>query len=142
MIPKSIHKCEPSVFFKVLVSFTRVLMADESADVDEKAEDFIVNVLPGLIEGYAAEDADETMLTKQDETGLFFKCLTKRTVLATRNVTAEIKDRLTVMVCCYLTDNDKVEILVIVKIQKSRCFKVFTGPIFRQQKSLDELGTV
>jgi hypothetical protein len=30
-------------------------MAGESADADEKAEDFIVNVLPGLIEGYVAE---------------------------------------------------------------------------------------
>jgi hypothetical protein len=65
MIPKSIHKCEPSVFFKVLVSSTqveggsklkqrhglsRVQMAGESADADEKAEDFIFNVLPGLME--------------------------------------------------------------------------------------------
>jgi hypothetical protein len=33
---------------------SRVLMAGESADADEKAEDFIVNVLPGLIEGYVA----------------------------------------------------------------------------------------
>jgi hypothetical protein len=36
------------------------------------------------------------------------------------------KDRLAVMVCCYMTDNDKVKLLV-------------TGPIFRQQKSLDKL---
>jgi hypothetical protein len=43
-------------------------MAGESADADEKAEDFIVNVLPGLIEEYAAED-----IYNADETGLFFK---------------------------------------------------------------------
>jgi hypothetical protein len=80
MIPKSSHKCKPSVFFKVLESSTQAegdsrnlsdamvfheyLMAGESAD----AEDFIVNVLPGLIEGYAAED-----IYNADETGLFFK---------------------------------------------------------------------
>jgi hypothetical protein len=40
-------------------------MAGESADADEKAEEFIVNVLPELIEGYAAEDI-YNMLTKQD----------------------------------------------------------------------------
>jgi hypothetical protein len=43
-------------------------MAGESADADEKAEDFIVNVLPGLIEEYAAED-----IYNADETGLFFE---------------------------------------------------------------------
>jgi hypothetical protein len=31
-------------------------MAGESANAAEKAEDFTVNVLPGLKEGYAAED--------------------------------------------------------------------------------------
>jgi hypothetical protein len=36
----------------------------------ESAEDFIVNVLPWLIEGYAAED-----IYNADETGLFFQCL-------------------------------------------------------------------
>jgi hypothetical protein len=45
-------------------------MAGESADVDEKADYFIVNVLPGLIEGYAAED-----IYNDAETELFFKCL-------------------------------------------------------------------
>jgi hypothetical protein len=49
-------------------------MAGESADVDEKAEDFTVNVLPGPIEGYAAED-----FYNADETGLFFKCLPDNT---------------------------------------------------------------
>jgi hypothetical protein len=62
-------------------------MAGESADVDKKAEDFIVNVPPGLKKGNAAED-----IYNADETGLFLNaCRTKRTVLATRNVTAEIK---------------------------------------------------
>jgi hypothetical protein len=112
---------------------SRVLIAGESADADddadEKAEDFIVNVLPGLIKGYAAED-----IYNADKTGLLFKCLP--------DGGNKSKDRLTVMVCCYMTDNDKVELLVIGKIQKSRCFKVITSPIFRQQKSLDDLGTV
>jgi hypothetical protein len=55
-------------------------MAGESADADiEKAEDFIVNVLPGLIEGYAAKD-----IYNADKTGLFLKCLPK-------NATAERK---------------------------------------------------
>jgi hypothetical protein len=43
-------------------------MAGESADADiEKAEDFINNVLPGLIEGYAVED-----IYIADTTGLVF----------------------------------------------------------------------
>jgi hypothetical protein len=53
---------------------SRVLIAGESADADEKAEDFIVNVLPGLIKGYAAED-----IYNADKTGLFFKCLPDKT---------------------------------------------------------------
>jgi hypothetical protein len=83
-----------------------------------------------------------TMLTKH---GLFFKCLPDKTYGFSNEKCHggnKSKDQLTVMVCCYMTDNDKVELFVIGKIQKSRCFKVFTGPIFRQQKSLDDLGTV
>jgi hypothetical protein len=98
-------------------------MAGESADADEKAEDFIV--LPGLIEGYAAED-----IYNADETGLFFKCLPDKTYGFSNDKCHggnNSKDRLTVMVCCYMTDNDKVELLVIGKIQKSRCFEVYTG---------------
>jgi hypothetical protein len=50
-------------------------MAGESADaVIEKAEDFTVNVLPGLIRGYAAED-----IYNADETRFFFKCLPDKT---------------------------------------------------------------
>jgi hypothetical protein len=62
-------------------------MAGESADADEKAEDFIVNVLIGLIEGYAAEDIDNA-----DEIGLFFKCRPEKTYgFSNESVTAEIK---------------------------------------------------
>jgi hypothetical protein len=50
-------------------------MAGESADsAIEKAGEFIVKELPGLIEGHAAEDIYNT-----DETGLFFKCLPDKT---------------------------------------------------------------
>jgi hypothetical protein len=49
-------------------------MAGESADADEKAKDFTVNVLPGLTEGYAAD-----YIYNADETGLFFKCLPDKT---------------------------------------------------------------
>jgi hypothetical protein len=115
-------------------------MAGESADADEKAEDFIVNVLPRLLEGYAAED-----ICNADETGLFFKCRPDKTYgFSNEKCHGEnkSKDRLTVMVCCYMTDNDKVELFFIGKNQKYRCFKVFTGPIFCQQKSLDDRGTV
>jgi hypothetical protein len=53
-------------------------MAGESDDaVIEKAEDFTVNALPGLIGRYAAED-----IYNADETKLFVKCRTKRTGLA------------------------------------------------------------
>jgi hypothetical protein len=52
-----------------------LLMAGEIADADiEKAGDFIVSDLPGLIEGYAAED-----IYNADETGVFFKCLPDKT---------------------------------------------------------------
>jgi hypothetical protein len=48
-------------------------MVGESADVDiEKAEEFIVNVLPGLMEGYDAEDiynADDETSFLQMHTG-------------------------------------------------------------------------
>jgi hypothetical protein len=84
-------KCKPFVFFQVLVSSTQaigassilndamvfhvtLLMAGESADAGiEKPEDFIVNVLPGLID-IAPED-----IYNADETGLFFKCLPNKT---------------------------------------------------------------
>jgi hypothetical protein len=115
-------------------------MAGESANADEKTEDFTVNVLRGLIEGYAAED-----IYNADETGHLFKCLPDKTYGFSNEKCHggnKSKNRLTVMVSCYMTDNDKVELLVIGKIQKCRCFKVLTGPIFRQQKSLDDLGTV
>jgi hypothetical protein len=50
-------------------------MAGESADADiEKAENLIFNVLPGLIEGYTAED-----VYNADETRLVFKCLPDKT---------------------------------------------------------------
>jgi hypothetical protein len=50
-------------------------MAGESADADiEKAENLIFNVLPGLIEGYTAED-----VYNADETRLVFKCLADKT---------------------------------------------------------------
>jgi hypothetical protein len=77
-------------------------MADgESADADiEKAEDFIANVLPGLIEGYAAED-----IYNADETGVLMICCN-------------------VMVCDgNMTGTDKFKLLVIGKSQKPRCFK-------------------
>jgi hypothetical protein len=105
-------------------------MVGESADADEKAEDFTVKVLPGLIERYAAED-----IYNADETGLLFKCLPDKTYGFSNEKCYggnKNKNRLTVMVCCYMTNNDNVELHVIGKIQKSRCFKVFTGPIFRQ----------
>jgi hypothetical protein len=90
-------------------------MAGESTDADEKAEDFIVNVLPKLIEGYAAED-----IYNADETELFFKCLLDKTYGFSNKKShggSKSKDRLTAMVCCYITDNDKVVLLVIGKIQ-------------------------
>jgi hypothetical protein len=88
-------------------------MAGESADADEKAEDFIVNVLPGLIEGYAAED-----IYNVDKTGLFFKCLPDKTYGFSNEKCHGVnksKDRLIVMVCCYMTDSDKIELLVARK---------------------------
>jgi hypothetical protein len=96
-------------------------MAGESTDGSiEKDEDFTVNVLHGLIEGYAAED-----IYNADETGFFFKCLPDKTYgfgNANCHGGKKSKDRLTVMVCCNLTGNDKVELLVIGKSQLLRCF--------------------
>jgi hypothetical protein len=100
MIQKSIHKCKPYIFQgsefhasdgwfeKFKRRHGRLLIADESADANiEKAEDFIVNGLPRLIEGYAAED-----IYNADETRIVFKCLPDKTYgLATRNATAERK---------------------------------------------------
>jgi hypothetical protein len=80
-------------------------MAGENADADiEKAEDFIVNVLPGLIEGYAAED-----IYNADETGVFFKSLPDK-LYGFNNEKChggkKSKDRLTVMVFCNMTGTD------------------------------------
>jgi hypothetical protein len=73
-----------------------LLMAGESADVDtEKTEDFIVNFLPGLIEGYTEED-----IYNADGTGLFFKCLPNKTYGLSNEKChggEKSKDRLTVM---------------------------------------------
>jgi hypothetical protein len=80
-------------------------MAGESADAGiDKAEDFIFNVLPRLIEGWKIF----TMLMEKDFSLNAYR--TKYTGLGTRSETAEkSKDRLTVMVFCNLTGNDKVE---------------------------------
>jgi hypothetical protein len=86
-------------------------MAGENADANiEKAEDFIVNVLPGLIEGYAAED-----IYNADETGIVFKCLPDKTYGFSKvkcHGGKKSKDRLTVIV-----------FNMTGKIQKPRCFK-------------------
>jgi hypothetical protein len=78
--------------------------------------------MPGLIEGYAAED-----IYNADKTGLFFKCLPDKTYGCSNKKCHDgkkSKDQLTVMECCNMTGNDKIEFLVIYgKTQKPRCFK-------------------
>jgi hypothetical protein len=67
-----------------------------------------MSCLPGLIEGYASED-----IYNADETGLFFKCLLDKAYeLSNKKWPGgkKSKYRATVMVCCNMTGNDKVEL--------------------------------
>jgi hypothetical protein len=91
-------------------TFTKVLM--RTLKKHEKAEDSIVNVLSGLIEGYAADD-----IYNADETGLVFKCLPDKTYGFSNekcHCGKKSKDSHTVMVCCNM--------IIIGKSKKPMCF--------------------
>jgi DDE superfamily endonuclease/Tc5 transposase DNA-binding domain len=108
--------------FKKRHGISRLSMSGESADADmERADDFLKNTLPGLLENYSPDD-----IYNADETGLYFKCLPDKTYTFRSEKChggKKSKERLTVMVCTNMFGTDKVKLLVIGKSKKPRCFK-------------------
>ncbi|XP_055617640.1 tigger transposable element-derived protein 4-like [Toxorhynchites rutilus septentrionalis] len=94
----------------------------ESAAVDVgAAEQFKSDALPLLIADYSPQD-----IFNMDETGLFFKCLPNKTYCFKSDKChggKNSKERITVVVATNMDGSEKLELLVIGKSAKPRCFK-------------------
>ena len=94
----------------------------EGADADrEGADDWARNVLPTLLLRYEPEDVYNC-----DETGLYYRATPDGTLmLRSESVSGskKKKERLTVLLACNMTGNDKLDPFVIGKSKHPRCFK-------------------
>lgn len=97
-------------------------LCGESADANVRdREEWIVNVLPRLIQKY-----DQNDIFNADETGLFFKCLPNKTLTFKTEKCfggKQSKERITVLVASNMTGLEKLKLLVIGKAKNPRCFK-------------------
>ncbi|XP_062538252.1 tigger transposable element-derived protein 4-like [Armigeres subalbatus] len=102
------------------ISFKKI--CGESAAVDSiMAENYMTNILPGLIKEYEPMD-----IYNADETGFFYKCLPDKTY-AFKSESCHggkySKQRLTVLCATNMDGTDKLPLLVIGKSRNPRCFK-------------------
>ena len=94
----------------------------ESKDADTTAADnWVSNVLPGLLRDYDAND-----IYNADETALYFRALPDGT-LAFKSESSggskKSKERVTVLVATNMTGTDRRKLLVIGKSREPRCFR-------------------
>ena len=93
----------------------------ESAGVDMSAVDSWCRALGDIVKDYNFDD-----IYNCDETGLLFRTMpTKSYVEKTDTVhgTKGSKERLTVLLCCNMSETDKCKPMVIGKSLRPRCFK-------------------
>ncbi|XP_049315732.1 tigger transposable element-derived protein 4-like [Bactrocera dorsalis] len=117
------HEFEASTgWFKRRHGIVQKTLCGESADVNlQNREEWVMNVLPRLIENYNAND-----IFNADETGLFFKCLPNKTLTFKTEQWfggKQSRERITVMMGRNMTGSEKLKLLVIGKAKNPRCFE-------------------
>ncbi|XP_030047942.1 tigger transposable element-derived protein 4-like [Microcaecilia unicolor] len=94
----------------------------ERQDADDSgAENWVVSVLPSILNEYAPRD-----IFNADETGLYWRAIPDGTLAfkqATPTGSKASKERLTILLCCNMDGGEKLEPLVIGKSKQPRCFK-------------------
>ena len=86
-----------------------------------EVEEWRTNTLPKLLEEYAPRD-----VYNADETGLFYKCLSSRTLTMKGERCSggkKSKERITILLGANMDGSDKLPLLAIGKSAKPRCFK-------------------
>lgn len=102
------------------ISFRAICGESESVS-EEEVSDWTSTVLPSLIKGYELKD-----IFNADEFGLFFKLLPDKSLVLPKETCHGgklSKERLTVLVGANADGSEKLDLLVIGKSKKPRCFK-------------------
>lgn len=107
--------------FKKRNGLSSKVMSGESASVpEEDCQNYINDVLPGLLENYSEND-----VFNADETGLFWRCLPNKTLAFKKEDChggKQSKERITVLVAANMSGTEKLPLLIIGKSKKPHCF--------------------
>ena len=107
--------------FKRCNLIVQKVASGESAGVcNETCDKWRNEHLEKLLNEYSADD-----IFNADETGLFYKCLPEKTLAFSKEKChggKKSKERVTIMVCANMTGTEKLNLLVIGKSEKPRCF--------------------
>ena len=108
--------------FKKRHSITFRALVGEAASVDGGVvASWQKDTLPMILSRYKPED-----VYNMDETGLFYKCPNKRSMVMKGETCANgklSKERITLVMCANMTGSDKLPVLVLGKSANPRCFK-------------------
>lgn len=109
--------------FKARHGLAYKTVCGEGKKVDASVvEDWMATTLPALIEGYEPRD-----IFNVDEAGLFYNLQPEKSLCFKGEAChggQKSKQRVTVLFCCNSDGSEKVQLTVIGKSQKPRCFKV------------------
>ncbi|KAK8766588.1 hypothetical protein V5799_006630 [Amblyomma americanum] len=97
------------------------VVSGEGKKVDQSAVDEWLNTLPALISEYAPRD-----IFNADEAGLFFNLQPERSLCVKGQACQggqKSKERVTVLFCCNSDGSEKLQLTVIGKSKKPRCFR-------------------
>lgn len=108
--------------FKARHGLAYKTVCGEAKKVDASAvEDWMATTLPALTEGYEARD-----IFNVDEAGLFYNLQPEKSLCFKGEACRggqKSKQRVTVLFCCNADGSEKMQLTVIGKSQKPRCFK-------------------
>lgn len=103
-------------------------LSGESASVDDTVvADWIADVLPAHLEGYAPRD-----VFNADESGIFYKLKPGKTFCFgddTCHGGKKSKERISVLFCCNMDGSEKEKLLVIGKSRRPRCMRNMHVPV-------------
>lgn len=108
--------------FKLRHGIHEKSITGESGSVsDDMMSEWKTVTLPRLLKMFAPKD-----IYNMDETGLFFRLTPERTLTFKNDPChggKKSKERLTAVICANMDGSDKLDLLVIGKFEKPRCFK-------------------
>ena len=99
----------------------RKVTGEEGSVSEDMLSEWNSSQLPALLRKFSPDD-----IFNADETGLFWKCLSDKTLSLKGDKCSggkRSKDRVTVLVCANMSGSEKLPLLVIGRFAKPRCFK-------------------